>query len=998
MKWCFQRIPFLVFLGSFFLLTPSGCKFGSSQPTNPQQQQSKIEFEVPADVNADLFRVTIIIQNNDTVMYYEIAKGNSVAVDVPSNDTSLVIIDAFRQGVLISSGSIVVPSGQTAMMKIALQPVEFPLTPSGLTAVLTADLHVSLSWQTCPGVQGYSVYRTTDTSVFPVLVNKVTDPAFVDTSVGAGTTCFYRVSAWNAEGESAPSAYTAIVINQNAAPPIPQNVQAHSSGTSAITLSWNESANAASYSIYRMSQSDPQAQKVGTSIVPSYVDTGLAPQATWGYLISATNAFGESGKSALVWAAASPLTPASPQGVAAVPASGTGMLVTWSASQNATSYIVQWSTQAAGPFTFAKTDSLAYLVSGLMVSTTYFFQVIAVNDAGMSVASAQVSAATASLAGPAAPQGVNAQPASSTSIRITWSVVSGAVSYSVYRTAQGSTQQQKIGTTAVASYTDTGLAQQSTWGYAVSTVNGVGESDPSAVAWATTTPARPQTPLQVTAAGISETGIRVSWAPVQYAENYLVQWSAQASGPFASATTDTAAYVISGLAASTRYYVQVSASNSAGSSAASSPVSATTLAPSVQPPAAPILTAAARSDTSIQISWQQVQNAASYIIERAAASTGPYSVACTTAALTWTDAKLVSSTPYFYRGKAFNSAGVSGYSAVVSATTSTAAPAVPAGVTATAVSSSSITISWTAVTGATGYIIYGGTSLTSLAQLATATATTYSNTGLTAATTYYYAVAATNAGGTSAQSAGVSATTQSAAPSAPTGVTATAVSSSSITVSWAAVSGATGYVVYGGTSSTSLAQLATATATTYSNTGLTAATTYYYAVAATNAGGTSTRSTVVSAATQSAAPATPASLTATAASSSSITIKFTAVTGATSYKVYSSTNNTTFTVLATISTTTYTHTGLTANTTYYYRVTAVQSTLESPQSATVSAKTPAATKKAVITGCHGCGRCVSHCSYGAISQSGGVYVIDPAKCVGDGNCVSYCPYGCISLK
>ena len=88
----------------------------------------------------------------------------------------------------------------------------------------------------------------------------------------------------------------------------------------------------------------------------------------------------------------------------------------------------------------------------------------------------------------------------------------------------------------------------------------------------------------------------------------------------------------------------------------------------------------------------------------------------------------------------------------------TTAPSVPTGLTATAVSSSQINLSWNASTdnvGVTGYRVYrGGT------QIATITGTSYQNTGLTAATTYSYTVAAYDAAGNvSAQSSSVSATT-----------------------------------------------------------------------------------------------------------------------------------------------------------------------------------------------------------------------------------------------
>ncbi|MEU1349361.1 glycoside hydrolase family 18 protein [Streptomyces sp. NPDC005776] len=81
-------------------------------------------------------------------------------------------------------------------------------------------------------------------------------------------------------------------------------------------------------------------------------------------------------------------------------------------------------------------------------------------------------------------------------------------------------------------------------------------------------------------------------------------------------------------------------------------------------------------------------------------------------------------------------------------------PAVPAGLRAGTPTSSSVPLSWTAATGATGYNVYrGGTKVLSV------TGTSATVTGLTASTAYSFQVTATNEAGESAKSAAVPATT-----------------------------------------------------------------------------------------------------------------------------------------------------------------------------------------------------------------------------------------------
>ena len=189
------------------------------------------------------------------------------------------------------------------------------------------------------------------------------------------------------------------------------------------------------------------------------------------------------------------------------------------------------------------------------------------------------------------------------------------------------------------------------------------------------------------------------------------------------------------------------------------------------------------------------------------------------------------------------------------------APTTPTNLTASAISSSQINLSWNASTdnvGVTGYRVYrGGT------QIASPSTTSYSDTGLSPSTTYSYTVAAVDgAGNISSQSTSAEATTQAPpppdtqAPSAPTNLSATAISSSQINLSWSASTdnvGVTGYRVERctGATCTTFAQISTPTTNSYNDTGLTANTTYRYQVRATDAANNlSLYSSIASATTQ----------------------------------------------------------------------------------------------------------------------------------------------------
>ena len=115
-------------------------------------------------------------------------------------------------------------------------------------------------------------------------------------------------------------------------------------------------------------------------------------------------------------------------------------------------------------------------------------------------------------------------------------------------------------------------------------------------------------------------------------------------------------------------------------------------------------------------------------------------------------------------------------------------PAAPSGLTATALSTTQIRINWTDnANNETGFQIDRSPNGTSgWTQIATVgnNIVTYTNTGLTTGTAYYYRVRATNAGGTSADSNVATATTLVTLPTAPSGLTATALSATEIRLNW----------------------------------------------------------------------------------------------------------------------------------------------------------------------------------------------------------------------
>jgi chitodextrinase len=333
------------------------------------------------------------------------------------------------------------------------------------------------------------------------------------------------------------------------------------------------------------------------------------------------------------------------------------------------------------------------------------------------------------------------------------------------------------------------------------------------------------------------------------------------------------------------------------------------------------LTGTALSPTEIKLTWNPSTDNVGVVGYYVYLNDAPLA---TTTATSFTHSGLTQGTTYNYRVSAYDAVpNHSAWTAPVSVKTpvpDTQAPSVPTGLTGSAVSSTEIKLTWNPSTdnvGVTGYYVYLND-----APLATTTSTSFTHSGLKVGTTYNYRVSAYDAvPNHSAWTSPVSVTlADTQAPTVPTGLSASAVSSTEIKLTWNASTdnvAVTGYYVY-----LNDQPLATTTSTSFTHSGLKAGTTYSYRVSAYDAvpnhSAWTSPVSVTIADTQ--APSVPTGLTGAAISSTEIRLTWNASTdnvGVSGYYVYLNDAP-----LATATSTSFTHSGLKAGTTYNYRVSA----------------------------------------------------------------------------
>ena len=279
------------------------------------------------------------------------------------------------------------------------------------------------------------------------------------------------------------------------------------------------------------------------------------------------------------------------------------------------------------------------------------------------------------------------------------------------------------------------------------------------------------------------------------------------------------------------------------------------------PPTAPSnASATATSSTEIGVSWTASTDnvgVTGYLVERCQGANCPtFTQVGTVAASPFNDSGLTPSTSYSYRVRATDAAGnLSAYSNVASATTQapspppdTEAPSAPGLLLATPTTTTGIDLTWGAATdnvGVTAYLVErcAGLACGGFVQIAAVSGTTYSDSGLSPATSYSYRVRATDAAKNLGAYSNVATVVTLAPPlTAPSNASATAPGSAQVRVSWTASTGGVGAKAYlvercQGVLCTAYSQIATVATASFEDSGLTANTTYRYRVRAKDAVG-----------------------------------------------------------------------------------------------------------------------------------------------------------------
>ncbi len=541
-----------------------------------------------------------------------------------------------------------------------------PAVPRNVTAAPLSATSVKVSWNAIPVATAYEVFRSTSQGAGYVVLMDVEDTTYIDSSgLSPSTAYYYKIRARNDCGQSAQSSYAQATTNACLKPTIPTNISAEVLSAISIKISWDAVPAATLYEVYH-STSEAGAYGLIDTVMnkTNYTNDGLSPSSTHYYKVTAKNTCGESARSESVSATtiACP-KPAAPANATAEAVSSSSIKISWDKVETALTYKIYRSATSTGTYlpigNTSGNANVTYTDEELDLNTTYYYQVTAESYCEESAPSIYTFAETMNCSNiPMPPSNIKAETKSQTEITVSWDAVSGAKYYNIY------IDQDNISTgyylavgnlsSTYKSYTISGFSPASTYRFKMSAQNDCGESAKSTdFATATTNSCDLDilpNPTNVSATALSARSVKITWDKVEDAV-YDVYRGTERGGTYwtvaGSRNLTVTSFTDTTVSSSTMYYYAVESRNSCGESAGfGTPVSVTTMCETSIPLN---VTAAAKPNQTIEITWTPVSGAGVYYVYRSTSQNGVYAPVGNISAPPFTDSGLTPVTAYHYK-------------------------------------------------------------------------------------------------------------------------------------------------------------------------------------------------------------------------------------------------------------------------------------------------------------------------------------------------------------
>ena len=334
-----------------------------------------------------------------------------------------------------------------------------------------------IKWKAVDGAAKYEVYRSTNETRSFQLLETTTKPNYTDTTAELGCDYYYKVRPVGIKSTVGNMSAPVRATCRCGKPKMNKAQYLTASGKPYLT--WPAVDGASKYQVYRAASKNGTYKLLGTTTGMSYTDASAYAGYTYYYKIKAV-CMGNSAATSTYSAAVSAVSHCARPVAKSDYLTSTGKpYVKWSAVTGASKYQVYRSTSKTGTYKLlGTTTKLNYTDTSAATGYTYYYKVKAVSKVKTSANSAY--STPISIICHCAKPAVKITTTNSGDPKLTWSTVTGASKYEVYRATSSGGTYTKVATTTAKTYTDKTAKAGKTYYYKVKAVSKVKTSANSA--------------------------------------------------------------------------------------------------------------------------------------------------------------------------------------------------------------------------------------------------------------------------------------------------------------------------------------------------------------------------------------------------------------------------------------------------------------------------------------------------------------------------------------
>ncbi|MCM1543940.1 MAG: fibronectin type III domain-containing protein [Ruminococcus sp.] len=340
-----------------------------------------------------------------------------------------------------------------------------PAKVNGVKVSSQTSSSINLTWASVIGADGYVIYSYNSANKEYSRVSSASKNSATVSKLKAGTTYKYSIRAYKkVNDKNVYSSYSSITTTTTK--PVAPTLKA-TQKSNEITLSWNKVTGSSGYIVYSYDSNSKKCTKIATVTTNKTTIKKLKPATTYKYAVKAYKKFNDKNYYSIYSKILTTTTkPARPSGLKATSAT-TSIKLTWSKVTNATGYRIQrYDSENSKWVTLANVKTNSYTHSKTKINVTNKYRVAAyktLNEQNY------LSDYSSTISARALPNNVTGLKAISTasSIKLTWSKISGATGYRIYKYDSNNKKYIKVADTKNNTYTISNLKPSTSYKYAV---------------------------------------------------------------------------------------------------------------------------------------------------------------------------------------------------------------------------------------------------------------------------------------------------------------------------------------------------------------------------------------------------------------------------------------------------------------------------------------------------------------------------------------------------